>query len=259
VKRLLILPALVAALLATVPVAGAATVLTGPTNMSADRDGDNEVDVAINPTNPKNLVAAWNDYGSDSCGIGTSYDGGKTWRTDYLHGIDFATYDYGAGDPSVGFLDDGTAVTICNAWQTASKPTAIYFARSTDGGTTWSPSQIIAYAPNQGKNLDHPLMTIDRYGDRVLVGYSVWNGFYVARSYGIFSSDAGRTWSAPAEIAARTGVDAILRAVATAMLRGGADRPSLRYALEGQARLSNGLQVPFRRTGELGSRPARAS
>jgi hypothetical protein len=35
--------------------------------------------------------------------------------------------------------------------------------------------------------------------------------------------------------------------------------PSLHYALEGQAKLSNGLQVPFRREGELGSRPARAS
>jgi LEA14-like dessication related protein len=69
--------------------------------------------------------------------------------------------------------------------------------------------------------------------------------------------------SAPAEIAARTGVDAILRAVAAAMRRGGGigetGNPTLHYALEGQAKLSNGLQVPFRRTGELGSRPARAS
>ncbi|HSV19677.1 MAG TPA: LEA type 2 family protein [Casimicrobiaceae bacterium] len=67
--------------------------------------------------------------------------------------------------------------------------------------------------------------------------------------------------SAPAEIAARTGVDAILRAVASAMRRmgtgGGTPSPSLRYALEGSARLAGGLAVPFRRTGELGSRPAR--
>jgi LEA14-like dessication related protein len=67
--------------------------------------------------------------------------------------------------------------------------------------------------------------------------------------------------TAPAEIAARTGVDAILRAVANAMRRmgtgAGTPSPSLRYALEGNARLAGGLQVPFRRTGELGSRPAR--
>jgi LEA14-like dessication related protein len=66
--------------------------------------------------------------------------------------------------------------------------------------------------------------------------------------------------SAPAEIAARTGMDRVLRAVASAMTRlGTITTPSLHYALEGTAKLSNGLQVPFRRTGELGARPARAS
>jgi LEA14-like dessication related protein len=66
--------------------------------------------------------------------------------------------------------------------------------------------------------------------------------------------------TAPAEITARTGVDAILRAVASAMRRFGSGTPpspALHYALEGRARLANGLQIPFRRTGELGSRPAR--
>jgi LEA14-like dessication related protein len=68
--------------------------------------------------------------------------------------------------------------------------------------------------------------------------------------------------SAAADIAARTGIDAILRAVAGAMRRLGATpgaSPSLHYTLEGQAKLANGLQVPFRRTGELESRPPRAS
>ena len=69
--------------------------------------------------------------------------------------------------------------------------------------------------------------------------------------------------SAPAEITAHTGVEAILRAVASAMQHLGSGavpvNPTLHYVLEGQARLSNGLQVPFRRAGELGSRPARAS
>ena len=66
--------------------------------------------------------------------------------------------------------------------------------------------------------------------------------------------------SASAEVVARTGVDAILRAVANAMRRLGAAppgaSPTLHYALEGRARLANGVEVPFRRNGELGSRPA---
>jgi LEA14-like dessication related protein len=70
--------------------------------------------------------------------------------------------------------------------------------------------------------------------------------------------------SALANIGARTGVDAILRAVASAMQRlGGAQSPgltpSLRFVLDGTARLSNGLSVPFHRAGELGAQPAKPS
>jgi hypothetical protein len=67
--------------------------------------------------------------------------------------------------------------------------------------------------------------------------------------------------TASAEIVAKTGVDALLRAVANAMRRmGGAPSgtsPALHYALEGQLRLANGLTIPLRRAGELGSHPAR--
>ena len=67
--------------------------------------------------------------------------------------------------------------------------------------------------------------------------------------------------TASAQIVAKTGIDALLRAVANAMRRmGGAPpgtSPALHYALEGQLRLANGLTVPLRRAGELGSRPAR--
>lgn len=200
-RNFLVLAALAATCFALAPAAGAATLISGPVNMTADANGDNEVDVAINPTNTKNLVSAWNDYGSNSCGIGTSVDGGKTWSIDYLHGIDFTTYDYGAGDPSVGFLKDGTAVITCNAWS-VSKPTALYTSYSTDGGFTWAPLNKVASEGNIGKNLDHPMLTIDKYNDRVLLAYSVWNGSYVANSYAVVSSDDGRTYHGPYRIAA---------------------------------------------------------
>jgi hypothetical protein len=200
-RKLLMLAALAVTCFALAPAAGAATLISGPVNMTADTNGDNEVDVAINPMNAKNLVSAWNDYGSNSCGIGTSVNGGKTWSIDYLHGIDFTTYDYGAGDPSVGFLKNGTAVITCNAWS-VSKPTALYTSYSTDGGFTWAPLNKVASEGNIGKNLDHPMLTIDKYGDRVLLAYSVWNGSYVANSYALVSSDDGRTYQGPYRIAA---------------------------------------------------------
>ena len=70
---------------------------------------------------------------------------------------------------------------------------------------------------------------------------------------------------ADAQIVARTGMDAILRAVAAAMRRLGTPgapfttSPALHYVIEGNARFAGGLRVPFRRSGELGPdpRPAR--
>jgi hypothetical protein len=64
---------------------------------------------------------------------------------------------------------------------------------------------------------------------------------------------------ASAELAARAGMDAVLRAIAAAMRRGATlvapgDRPTLHYTIEGSATLAGGARVPFRRSGELGER-----
>ena len=65
--------------------------------------------------------------------------------------------------------------------------------------------------------------------------------------------------TAAAEIVARTGIDAILRATANALQRFGTlapgTSPTLHYVIEGRATLANGLRAPFRRSGELGTRP----
>jgi hypothetical protein len=208
-KRIAIALALLAAVLALAATSGAASVVT-VANISNDGpadNGDNEVDIAINPTNPQNLIAAWNDYGpGQSCGLGYSTNGGHTWHTSWLRGVTpeggNPTFDYGAGDPSVGFLNDGTAVLSCAAWGASrSQPSAIFSSRSTNGGRTWEPVQQLTFGQSLGHLQDHNMLTIDRYHDRALVAYSVWNG-YRARSYALISSDDGLTYQGPYEIAA---------------------------------------------------------
>lgn len=174
-------------------------------NDGPDNNGDNELDIAINPVNPSNMIAGWNDYGvGNSCGVGYTTDGGKTWQTDWLRGMTPAggnpTYDYGAGDPSVGFLNDGTAIFTCNAWSTT-KPTAIFVTTSKDGGKTWGSPQKVAAAETKAGNLDHPMMTIDHYKNRALIAYTGWSG-YQANSYALVSNSAGTSWSGPYRIAA---------------------------------------------------------
>jgi hypothetical protein len=188
--------------------AQAATQISTISNMSNDGpadNGDNEVDIAINPTNPANMIAGWNDYGvGNSCGVGYSTNGGRTWHTDWLRGMTTAggnsTYDYGAGDPSVGFLNDGTAVFTCNAWSNT-KPTAIFVTTSGDGGRSWAAPQKVADAATKAGNLDHPMMTIDHYNNRALIAYTAWSG-YQANSYGLVSDSTGTSWSGPYRIAA---------------------------------------------------------
>jgi hypothetical protein len=172
----------------------------GPAN-----NGDNEVDIAINPTDPSNMVAGWNDYGvGNSCGVGYTTNGGRTWHTSWLRGMTTAggnpTYDYGAGDPSVGFLNDGTAIFTCNAWSNT-KPTAIFVTTSKDGGRTWATAQKVADAATKAGNLDHPMMTIDHYGNRALIAYTAWSGLQ-ANSYALVSDSSGTSWSGPYRIAA---------------------------------------------------------
>jgi hypothetical protein len=179
--------------------------LTNMSNDGPENNGDNEVDIAINPTNPANMIAGWNDYGvGNSCGVGYTTDGGKTWRTDWLRGMTPAggnpTYDFGAGDPSVGFLNDGTAVFTCNAWS-LKKPTAIFVTTSRDGGRTWADPQLVASAETKAGNLDHPMMTIDHYNNRALLAYTGWSGLQ-ANSFALVSDSNGTSWSGPYRIAA---------------------------------------------------------
>jgi len=204
--KLKIFLAVVAAIVLAVGVSAAqAATVQNVVNITHDDNGDNELDIAINPTNPANMIAGWNDYGvGNSCGVGWTTDGGKTWQTDWLRGMTPAggnpIYDYGAGDPSVGFLNDGTAVFTCNAWS-VKKPTAIFVTTSKDGGATWSPVQQVASADTKAGNLDHPMMTIDRYGNRALIAYTTWSGLQ-ANSWALVSDATAMHWSGPYRIAA---------------------------------------------------------
>src|SRR5438477_10140541 len=49
-------------------------------NASGDHVTNNEITIAMNPTNPSNLVAGWNDWNrNEGCGTSRSTDGGATW------------------------------------------------------------------------------------------------------------------------------------------------------------------------------------
>ena len=80
-----------------------------------------EVTIAINPTNPDNIIA-----GANLRYVFGSFDGGKTWEQGYLPNGTF-------GDPCVVFDDKGRAyyAHLTGTWE------AITLRYSDDGGLTW--------------------------------------------------------------------------------------------------------------------------
>jgi hypothetical protein len=106
--------------------------------------------VDVNPTNPNNLIAVWqqdrwSDGGAHGLVTGVSHDGGGTWAETFPH---FSTcaggsaqnggaYDR-ASDPWVSFGADGTAYQVALSFNANDAVNAVLASRSTDGGDTWS-------------------------------------------------------------------------------------------------------------------------
>jgi hypothetical protein len=133
--------------------AGSSIQVSKVVDVSRDQTAQNETPLAINPTNPQNLITGNNDWNyNDGCGVNTSLDGGKTWTptlpNGFLPGITKYTndpdvpgtgaYDAG-GDPTIAFSPDGsTAYYVCQAFNfTSPYQIALLLNRSTDGGLTW--------------------------------------------------------------------------------------------------------------------------
>jgi hypothetical protein len=106
--------------------------------------------VDVNPTNPLNLIAVWqqdrwSDGGAHGLVTGVSHDGGLTWTRTFPH---FSTCAGGtaqnggdfdrASDPWVSFGPDGTAYQVALTINVNNNVNAVLASRSTNGGDTWS-------------------------------------------------------------------------------------------------------------------------
>jgi hypothetical protein len=106
--------------------------------------------VDVNPTNPNNLVAVWqqdrwSDGGAHGLVTGVSDNGGATWTSTFPHfsicaggtAANGGAYDR-ASDPWVSFGPDGTAYQVSLSFNALNSVNAVLASRSTDGGDTWS-------------------------------------------------------------------------------------------------------------------------
>jgi hypothetical protein len=130
--------------------------LSGPTSAGSDPiqdyvqpDTEIEPSIAVNPTNPKNVVTVYQlgriaDGGDAANGFATSFDGGKTWTSGALPGL--TTYPGQGGpferasDAVVAFGPDGTAYAnslVFDFNKNDGLRSGIAVNVSKDGGRTW--------------------------------------------------------------------------------------------------------------------------
>ena len=189
-------------------------------NTDCEENGPhNETSIAVNPTNPQNIIGGVNDYQlSVNPGGHTgetilsrahvTFDGGKTWAEYPL----FSNSSYQAtGDPSLAFDATGHAyyATLGFRFVSAANSTApdVVVGNSGDGGKTWDVQKVAqgsGVATSVGDFLDKEYITAWGSGN-ALVTYGDFSDVQkgVTVSAHIFSSvthDFGRNWSTPTVI-----------------------------------------------------------
>jgi hypothetical protein len=176
----------------------------------------NETTIAVNPTNPRNLIAGANDYRvcCDFTGLndGTgwayySFDGGATWKNVQLPGLTAETGGNGqfkridsAGDPVVAFSPDGVAYYANIVFSRVSFASGIVINVSRDGGRSWSEPNMVAFTGTGDFAQDKDWLAAGPNGAVVVT----WTRFSLGpkgASYlsspivGAISKDYGKTWN----------------------------------------------------------------
>jgi hypothetical protein len=167
-----------------------------------------EPSVAINPENPQQVVAVFQDNARASY----SQDSGHTWQA--AEGVAPPNYRV-SGDVSAAYDGQGHAF-ICyiafdklgtfNYWAHNASRNGVFVRRSLDGGKTWEANHVPVAEQIAAPGIpfeDKPYIVSDtsksRYAGNLYVGWTRWT---LTNSQIVLSrsTDDGKTWSSPIEI-----------------------------------------------------------
>ncbi len=178
-----------------------------------------EPQIAVNPTNPNNIVAEWIDDGAAGLVAGVTFDGGKSWKNLAIPGISQCTggTETQGWDPWVSFAPNGNLYSIGIAG--GLKGTGqLLVSKSTDGGLTWSNPIQVNSPGNSGTGYgpvkdDKPSITADPTNPNYI--YATWAEFNnsnplkanSAQTMFASSTDGGQSWQPEQPIHTAPGTD----------------------------------------------------
>jgi hypothetical protein len=156
------------------------------------RDSEAEPWVAVNPTNPNNIVALWIAHDFAGTVASVTFDRGTTWQNVAIPGVADCTGGTGGGDPWLAFAPNGVLYA-----ESFANPGSTDISRSIDGGLTWgSPINVSSTSVNLFTGgPDRGSVTADP-GNANLV-YAAWNtGLFGGTATVQFArtTDGGQTW-----------------------------------------------------------------
>jgi hypothetical protein len=163
--------------------------------------------IAINPTNPDNLVVVWMQDCSPRRAHVTavSFDGGATWETVVIPGLTVCSGgEWYATDPWLSFAANGDlyhAALHSEGLPLGSGPSSIVVTKSVDGGRTWGDVTVVSRSEPPLVE-DKESITADPDDPcKVYVGWTRFDGVNRAGKV-LFSrtTDCGETWSEPQEL-----------------------------------------------------------
>jgi hypothetical protein len=160
--------------------------------------------LAVNPTNPSNLVALWSqDWTHDRQGArglvaGVSFDGGKSWRNVVIPGLTLCSGGSAVrtGDPWLAFAPNGDLYLSALSVGITSNggvgpPFTVLASKSTDGGLTWGQ---VATLTEDTNFQDKESITADPGNPNFV--YTVWDDAVYGRILLARTANGGLSWEA---------------------------------------------------------------
>ena len=165
----------------------------------------NEPSIAVNPSNPQQLVAGANDQlaASNWLGVYTSSDGGLTWTNGLIPMAGLVGLRE-ASDPAVSFSEDGTLYysgVAFNFQRGNAVDGTVFVSKSTDDGSSFPLTTIVASGSAKigGIFNDKPYIGIDEttgpFAGRVYVSWTRFTSNSASDIMVAYSSDGGGSFA----------------------------------------------------------------